>query len=91
VDDYILELAGVIGRNINDGDNNARAATRQLFLAFEYLWPQAASRLFEKFSALTVRIINQERRRAATPAGLPPTPTPGGSPPKKATTTPTKP
>ena len=62
VDDYILELAGLIGQNINDSDNDARMASRMLFLAFERLWPQAASKLFEKFSSATQRSVKSNRK-----------------------------
>jgi CLASP N terminal len=64
VDDYILELAGVIGKNINDPDREARAATRTLFLAFKRLWPQAANKLFEKFSSSIQRAIKHDQARA---------------------------
>lgn len=44
IDEYILELAGVISRNIADKVKIVRQAARKLFLAFERLWPQAANK-----------------------------------------------
>ena len=62
VDEYIVEIAKVVKNNITDPDRNARSGTRMLFLAFEYLWPQAGKKMGAKFSKPITKTIDMERK-----------------------------